>query len=311
MNKRIALTGATGFVGSHLLDELVSRGYDVNALTRRSQPTRSNVNWISGDFDDQEALDELLKDVRVVINVAGLVKANSKDAFANANTRSVEKLLRACDRADKSLQFIHISTLAAREENISNYADSKYNGEKALTQTIDTVNWTILRPPAVYGPTDKETLKIFKLLKWRIALIPTNPDHRVSWIHVSDLASAIISLIDNERYSGKILEIDDGAKNGYSHEEFYRIASDILNIKPLTITFPKFLLKIMGHTNDLFGTVFNYAPMLSAKKVNELCHHDWVCNKSGDLNDEDWQAQYDLRKGLKQTLDWYKNNKYI
>lgn len=311
MTRRIALTGATGFVGKHLLDELISQGYHVNALTRRPQSEKDNVNWILGDLDNQNALADLLEETEALINVAGLIKAKTKQQFLAANTDAVETLIKHSSSLDKPYHFIQISTLAAREGNISEYAESKHNAEMLFQKLNGDLKWTIIRPPAVYGPEDIETLKIFKSLKWRLALIPIDKKARVSWIHVSDLANAIASSINNENCFSKTFEIDDGAKHGYSHDDFYNTASALLNVSPIKITLPKFILKIIGHVNDIFGRIFGYTPMLSAQKVNEICHPNWVIRKTPDFKITKWDAKYDLRQGLEQTLNWYKNNKYF
>lgn len=308
MTKTIALTGATGFVGGHLLDELVTRGFTVKALTRRPQKNIDNVTWISGDFENCAALNELNEDADIIINVAGLVKAKNKNDFLNANSIAVSNLL-ASIKPETSPHFIQISSLAAREPQLSDYAFSKHDGEKLIIASNQ--NWTIIRPPGIYGARDTETLKIFKLLKCRLSLFPANRHNRVSWIHVSDLVDAIIHQIDNKVYFGKTLEIDDGKEDGYSHEEFFTYCEDALSVKTLKITTPKFILKIIGHINDILGRIFNFAPMVSSKKVNELCHPDWVCRKNDEFQLTDWKAKITLKEGLKETLDWYKNNEYI
>jgi nucleoside-diphosphate-sugar epimerase len=122
---------------------------------------------------------------------------------------------------------------------------------------------------------------------------------------------AITLLIKSKDHFGKTIEIDDGHEQGYSHEEFFNISSDIMGISPLKITVPKLILKLIGHTNDILGHIFGYVPMVSAKKTNELCHSNWVVDKSNTLKSPKWRAEYDLQKGLKETLDWYKNNEYI
>lgn len=303
MTKTIALTGATGFVGGHLLSALISQGYSVKAITRRPQQSIDNVTWISGDLDNDGALKELIQGADAVINVAGLVKAKNYGEFLNANATAVERMI---SMLSSDQQFIQISSLAAREENISDYAKSKFQGEQYLINNTHK-NWTIIRPPGIYGPNDFETLKIFKMLKSRFAFYPANKNHRVSWIYVDDLVDAIIHTIGKGDHSGKILEIDDGANNGHSHEEYFKAASDILDISPIKMTIPKFILKTIGHINDILGRIFGYAPMVSSKKVNELCHHDWVCSN----NMPNWKAKTDLKTGLKETLDWYKKNEYI
>ena len=310
MTKIIALTGATGFVGRHLLHTLASNGFIIKALTRKPQSELKNVIWVSGDIQNQSSLKEIVEEADVIINVAGLIKAKNRDEFISANATAVKNLLDAIS-PDKNPHFIQVSSLTAREENISDYAFSKKQGESILNSYPNQLKWTIVRPPGIYGPRDNETIKIFKMIKSRIALYPDNKDNRVSWINVSDLVSAILHLMNNEKYIHKILEVDDGNKNGYSHEEFYNAASKTLNVEPVFLTIPKFILKIVGHTNDILGRIFNYAPMVSAKKVNEICHSDWVCKKNSEFCMDDWSAKIDLKTGLKETLDWYKNNKYI
>lgn len=310
MTKIIALTGATGFVGRHLLHTLASQGFIIKALTRRPQSDLKNVIWVSGDLQNQSSLKELVEDVDVIVNVAGLVKAKNLAEFLDSNARSIENILNAIDNHKKP-HFLQISSLAAREENISDYAFSKRQGEINLASNTKVLPWTIIRPPGIYGPRDNETLKIFKMLKSGLAFFPDNKNNRVSWINIKDLVSAIIHLMDNEKYFQRILEVDDGNPNGYTHEEFYKTVCEILNVRPFYITIPKFILKLFGHINDIFGRIFNYAPMVSAKKVNEICHSDWVCRKNDEFVLDDWQAKIDLKTGLKETLDWYKNNEYI
>jgi len=311
MNKRIALTGSTGFIGGHLLEELLSNGYHVSALTRRPQRSRKNVRWIIGSLENKEVLSELLEEADVIINVAGLVKAKSQKEFITANSDPVLNLINAVKASLKNPHFIQVSSLVAREKNLSNYATSKHQGEMHLINSNLGIKWTIVRPPGVYGPKDNETLKIFKALSWRVAFSPSNSAFRVSWIHVEDLVKAISCLMENSKYYNKIIELDDGSQNGYSHKEFYNTAAKILTLKPLHITLPKFILKTLGHVNDLLASIFNYTPMISAMKVNEMCHPDWVCQNNVLGQITGWMPKYNLDRGLKETLDWYKKNSYM
>ncbi|MCP5382220.1 MAG: NAD(P)-dependent oxidoreductase [Kordiimonadaceae bacterium] len=309
--KKIALTGATGFVGGHLLKDMLARGYHVSALTRRPQQQIDNVKWINADLGDQSALIELCKDADIIINVAGLVKAMNKQDFLEANSVSVSNLLNAINPDCKPKHFIQISSLAAREPHLSDYAFSKFMGEEAIKNNSLSLNWTIIRPPGIYGPGDTETLKIFKMLKSGLAIFPANRNNRVSWIHVSDLVNSIISTFENNQFFNQILEIGDGQQGGYTHEYFYNTAASIMQVSPIKITSPKFLLKSTGHLNSISGRIFGYPPMLSAKKVNEICHPDWVCNPLMEFPIDKNKIRYDLEEGLKQTLDWYKKNEYI
>lgn len=311
MNKIVALTGATGFVGGHLLNALLSQGYIINALTRQPRKSTENLTWINGDLQNTAAIKELICDADIVINLAGLVKARSLNDFNAANSVAVTTILNEINALENKPHFIQISTLAAREAGLSHYASSKFDGEQRIINNETNLNWTILRPPAIYGPRDLETLKIFKMIKFRLALYPDNKHNRASWLHVEDLSEAILKIMEQDRHYGKIIEIDDGQARGYSHEELFNICSEIMEIKPLYISIPKFILKLIGHSNDIIGAILRTAPMVSSQKVNELCHSDWVCHNDEDNEIKGWHPKYDLNKGLKQVLKWYKDNQYI
>lgn len=310
MTKRIALTGATGFVGQNLLEELLSRGYQVNALTRKIQNPKTGVNWIPGDLQNIDALTKLLDGCDVLINVAGLIKAKSKEEFMSANAHAVATLKSIVNKSHLNPLFVQISSYAARERHLSDYAASKYQGEEML-KIGDQIRWTIIRPPAVYGPGDTETLKIFKVINNGIALYPSDKNNRVSWIHISDLCVAITDLVELENCEKKTFEVDDGADNGHSHEEFFEISSKLLSKTPIKLTAPRFFLKIIGWTNELFAVLLRYAPMVSSKKVNEICHSDWTLDQNLDFRNTGWKPKIKLKDGLKETLDWYRNNEYI
>lgn len=310
MTKRIALTGATGFVGSHLLDELLSRGYFVNALARKEQPPREGVNWILGDLQNEGALTELIDGSHVIINVAGLIKAKSANDFMAANSQAVATIKSIVKKSSLNPLFIQISSYAAREPQISDYAMSKYQGEEML-KIGDEIRWTVLRPPGVYGPGDTETLKIFKAIRYGVAFYPASKNNRVSWIHVADLSNAIADLSEMENCEKKTFEVDDGTANGYSHEEFFNTTSLLMSKSPLRITVPRVVLYAIGSVNELLGILLNYAPMVSAKKVNEICHDNWTLNTSIDFQKTGWSPKINLKDGLEETLDWYKNNQYI
>lgn len=310
MTKRIALTGATGFLGSHLIEELLSRGYLVNALTRKEQPAKESVQWVHGDLENEHALTQLIEDCDTIINVAGLIKAKKASDFMVANAHAVVKLKSIAKKATHNPLFIQISSFAARERHLSDYAESKYQGEEML-KIGDDIRWTILRPPAVYGPGDIETLKIFKVVNSGFAFFPANKKNRVSWIHISDLCNAIATLVETENCEKKTYEVDDGVSNGYSHEEFFKIAAQVMNKSVVSATIPKPVLKTIGSINQILSTLMNYAPMVTSKKVNEICHSDWVLNKNIDFKSTGWLPKIRLTDGLKETLDWYKNNEYI
>lgn len=306
-----AVTGATGFVGKHLIRALVAQGYKVRALTRRPQPHQPNITWIKGDLGNHAALSALVADADIIFHLAGLIKAKSTRDFHKVNSDSVTTLLDLLKERDQKPHFILLSSLAARERHLSSYANSKRCGEENLTENAHKVPWTIIRPPGVYGPEDMETLKIFKAVSNRIAPIPADRYNRASWIFAPDLAQALIAVSLNKACYGRTLDVDDGKDSGYSMEDLYQTAASTLDIRPLQITLPKFLLKIGAYGNVLFSTIFRYTPMLTPEKINELCFPDWICHGTHVMKITDWSPGTSLEKGLEITLTWYKENNLI
>lgn len=311
MDKIAAVTGATGFVGKHLVRELVAQGFQVKALTRRPQPQTENIIWIEGDLENTEALSRLVENADVFFHLAGLVKAKSAQDFDRVNSHSIQTLMKIIQASPANPHFILLSSLAARKRYLSSYAQSKQKGEGILMEKAENINWTILRPPGIYGPEDKETLKIFKAISAHIAPLPGGSDNRASWIYAPDLAQAMIAVSENKDCYGLILNVDDGKKDGYSNQEMYEIAANILNIRPFQFVVPKFILKFMAHFNVLFSTIFGYTPMLTPEKVNELCFPDWICRGPHVMKVTNWKPETDLKQGFKKTLKWYKENNLV
>lgn len=311
MAKIVAVTGATGFVGKHLIRELARQGFKVKALTRGSPPKTTDIDWIEGDLDNIPALSRLVENADVVFHLAGLVKARTAEDFNRINSQSVKTLVGILAQSSAKPHFILLSSLAARERELSPYAESKRRGEENLVENAADLPWTILRPPGIYGPEDRETLKIFKAVTARFAPLPGKSNNRASWIYAPDLAQAMIAVCENKACYRLTLDVDDGATDGYSNREMYNTASEILNIKPFQIVIPKFILNILAHFNVLFSTLFDYTPMITPEKVNELCYPDWICRGPHVMRMTKWKPETDLKQGFKKTLKWYKENNLL
>src|SRR5436305_5107715 len=185
---RLAITGGTGFVGSHLLDVAVGEGHRVAALTRRDQPPRDGLDWIAGDFQDREALRRLVDGADAIIHVAGTINAPNAAGFEKGNVQGTLAMLAAAT-AGGVRRFVHVSSLAAREPKLSLYGGSKAKAEELVRSC--GLDWAIVRPPAVYGPGDKETLELFKMARRGQIYLP--PAGKLSLIHVDDLAELLLT----------------------------------------------------------------------------------------------------------------------
>ncbi|MFL6721387.1 MAG: NAD-dependent epimerase/dehydratase family protein, partial [Sphingomonas sp.] len=157
---RLAITGGTGFVGSHLLDAALAAGHQIQALTRREQPPRDNLAWMVGDLSSRDALHLLVDGADAIIHVAGTITAPTAAAFEKGNVTGTLAMLAAAT-AGGIHRFVHVSSLAAREPKLSLYGASKAKAEELVHSS--GLDWAIVRPPAVYGPGDKETLELFRM----------------------------------------------------------------------------------------------------------------------------------------------------
>lgn len=307
MTRVAALTGATGFIGQELLRQLLQAGWTVRALTRRPADTAAakGVTWIRGDLDSPLALAELVEGSDVVIHLAGAVKARGRSQFFEANAAGVAAMTQATRSKAGSAHFILVSSLAAREPHLSHYAGSKAAGEDTLRKAAG-LNWTIIRPPAVYGPGDLEILKILKSLRYGIGFLAGKPQNRLSLIHVRDLCTGIIATLGQEQAYGRLLHIDDGREGGYTLAEIMTIGARALKKKPSFIRLPRLAFVLAAGANQGFCRLTGRTPMLTLGKVRELHHGDWVCNGDKVSDVCAWRAGLDAETGLRETIRWYR-----
>lgn len=313
MTRVAALTGATGFIGQELLRQLLQAGWSVRALTRRPLThgdILKGVTWINGDLGSPAALSKLVEGSDVVIHLAGAVKARGRSQFFEANAAGTAAIAEATQRAAGKAHFVLISSLAAREPHLSDYAGSKAAGENALRQTAK-LNWTIIRPPAVYGPGDLEILKIFKSLKFGVGFLAGKAENHLSIIHVRDLCTGIIATLGQEQAYGRLLHIDDGREGGYTLAEIMTIGAHILKTRPRHIRLPRLAFALAAGVNQGISRLTGRSPMLTLGKVRELHHPDWVC--SGDKVSDfcTWRASYSAETGLRETISWYREKGLI
>ena len=163
------MTGATGFVGGATMRDAVAAGWHVRALTRRPQPERAGVTWIMGALDQAASLAEMAAGSDVVMHIAGVVNVPTRAAFEAGNATATANVVDAARGAGVT-RFVHVSSLAAREPGISNYGWSKERAEAVVQDS--GLDWTIVRPPAVFGPGDTEMLDLFRMARRGLMLIP-------------------------------------------------------------------------------------------------------------------------------------------
>lgn len=305
INKTVALTGATGFIGPYIITALVNAGYQVRALTRRAQPPQSHVTWIEGQLDDEQTLQELLKGADAVIHAAGAIKARSKAEFFHIN-EYVSTLIAKTALANDIRNFLLISSLAAREPSLSDYAASKAAGEDTIRSVFGEGHpWLILRPPAVFGPGDQETLKIFKSINSGFAPL-LHHEAKAAWIYVEDLADACVTALNSPDAHFQTLELDDGS-GGYLVKDSHKMVADLLGKTLRLVHIPRALLFVIGAANEIWAKISGKAAMLTRGKARELSHEDWGIEGPTFADKSNWTPKTSLYEGLEKSLAWYKD----
>jgi nucleoside-diphosphate-sugar epimerase len=295
---KLAITGGTGFVGSHLIQAAIAAGQEVKALTRRPQEPRDRVEWISGGIEDRDALKALVDDADAVIHVAGVINAPDEAGFEQGNVAGTLAMLAAAT-AGGVRRFVHVSSLAAREPKLSLYGASKARAE-ALVESSG-LDWAVVRPPAVYGPGDKETLELFKMAKRGLVLLP--PKGRVSLIHVDDLARLLVALVDRGTPKRLIIEPDDGTPGGWSHKEFAKALGKAVGRRNVAVSAPRPLMRLAATIDRL---VRRDRAKLTADRAAYFSHPDWVASSGLCPPSDLWHPRIETHQGLAATAAWYR-----
>jgi nucleoside-diphosphate-sugar epimerase len=292
---RIALTGATGFVGARLLDLALGQDHQVRALTRRGQPQRAGVTWIEGALDDEAALALLVEGADAVIHVAGVINAPDAAGFEAGNVAGTAAMLAAAGTAGVA-RFVHVSSLAAREPQLSLYGASKARSEELVDAS--PLSTAIVRPPAVYGPGDRETLELFRMAKRGLVVLP--PAGKLSLIHVDDLAALLLALAKSDEKL--LIEPDDGRGGGWTHVEFGRALGQAVGRNVRTLSAPRLMLRLAAHGDRL---VRGRNAKLTPDRAAYFCHPDWTVASDRAAAAELWQPRIETEAGLAATARWY------
>jgi nucleoside-diphosphate-sugar epimerase len=315
MPRRVAVTGATGFIGGHVVQRLAQAGWQVRALTRRVpvDPLFRDMTLeaVIGSLADQESLAALVDGVEAVVHLAGLVKARSRTEFFEANAVGAKRLVAAALQAPQRPRLVLLSSLAAREPQISDYAASKRAGEQALENVGRELPWTILRPSAVYGPGDRETLAFFRTVRSGWAPLPAVADARLSLLHADDLAAAIVELLDAGGSVGATYEIDDGRPGGYRWGEMVAAAGRALGVQPRIVSIPPLALRLAAGINQLAGQLTGKSRILTPGKAREMLHADWTCHDRRMAAATSWRPAIGIDKGFAETTTWYRRQGWL
>lgn len=289
-----------------MVTRAAAAGHEVRALTRRAQGARANVDWIAGSLEKMDALERLVDGADAVIHVAGVVNAPNRAAFEAGNSIGTANLVTAMIHTGAS-RLIHVSSLAAREPRLSDYGWSKAQAERHIAASA--LDWTMVRPPAIYGPHDAELLELFQMASHGLVLLP--PDGRLSVIHVDDLADLLVRLAGSQAAEPQeqaanraTYEVDDGRPDGWSHKELARAVGRAVGRKHvLPLALPALLLKLGARIDRL---VRGDKARLTPDRANYFCHPDWVAQAELRPPASLWAPAIDTPAGLALTATAYR-----
>lgn len=306
----LAITGATGFVGSAVLDAALAQGHQVRALTRRPQRERARVEWVSGDLADKAALADLCEGVDAVIHVAGLTNTPDPAEFEVANVTGTIAVIAAM-RAGGVRRLVFVSSLSARKPELSAYGASKARAEQVVEAS--GLDWTTVRPPAVYGPRDIDMLDLFRAAKWGV--VPLPPGGATSIIHAGDLAELLVALAVSSSSeavgpaSKKIYEPDDGREGGWSHKELAQAIGQAVGKRSVFAPhLPRAVLDAAAAGDRLLR---GDRAKLTADRVGYMSHPNWVARSDRHVPPGIWQPRIAGEEGLKATAEWYKREGWL
>ena len=321
----ILVTGGSGFLGSHIIEQLAGSGRPVRALVRRSSDTKflrslRNVELVDGAVDDRASLERAVEGATAVVHSAGLVKARNIEEFLRVNATGTENLLSACLPHRTSLKrFVQVSSVTvggpsdaygnpvsvdATPRPVTNYGRSKLAAEKAVLTQKDQLKVTVIRPPAIYGPRDREILAFFKSIKLGVLPLLGSPQSKLSMTFGPDCARACILAIDAEVPSGSVFAVDDGAV--HTMAELISEAESAMGKRAfLRIPLPRRVVLGAALMSESYGKLTNRAMMLTRDKCNEL-FDQWVCDGSKAADQLGFTPSVTFAEGVKRTVDWYR-----
>ena len=226
------------------------------------------------------------------------MRGSALEHFNEANVAGVTRLAEVATEL-KVPRFLLISSLAAREPSLSDYAMSKKMGEDALLKYQDNLSCDILRPPAVYGPGDREMRPLLQLVNRGLVPVIGAKEGRFSLLYVDDLADAVSCLLRSESaHKSRCFELHDGHPDGYTWQQIAAIAGHLNGKTPYRLTIPRSLLQMIALCNLCLSRLLGYSPMLTPGKVREIFHPNWVCDNTTITREVVWQPRVQFNDGM-------------
>lgn len=324
---KVLITGAAGFIGSHLTENLLNKGYTVKCLARKT----TNLRWIKdlpveivySDLFNIGLLKEAAKDVDYIYHLAGVIASKKKEGYYTGNQTITRNLLEAVKNNSNLKRFVFVgSQTAVGPSNngvpvnegtpyrpITTYGKSKMEAEKEVFKFKDIIPFTIVRLPAIYGPRDTATFDFFKSVN--LGIIPMVGFNKkfVNILHAKDAAEGIVLAGENPNALNKVYQI--GSEQSYTWDEISAVTMKVLHRKAVKVRIPEFLVMLMAGINGCLS-VFNKKPsVLNWEKGKDMIADAWTCDISKVKQELGFRQKISLEDGIKETIEWYKNQGWM
>jgi nucleoside-diphosphate-sugar epimerase len=327
------VTGATGFIGSTLIENLIKKDFEVYAYMRNSS-NPSNLKGLTfhrveGDLSDYPTLCAAVKNVDYVFHLAGVISGPNREYYFEHNAKGTLRVARAvAEENDTIKKFVFVSSLAAagpattfkprvetdQEQPVSSYGESKLLAEQELLKFKEIFPISIIRPPLVYGPKDKGVFTLIKTVSRNIIpLVQGNTEDGnkfYSVVHGDDLVDGIIqAALNRESASGEVFYI--AGDEIYSYAELLRTMAKIMNLKPVEFRVPLLALSTAAHALTWMSKISGKTFSLNVDKLNEIRPDYWICSNEKAKRVLGFHPKYDLNQGMEQTIRWYKKEGWL
>jgi len=322
------VTGATGFIGSHVVEALLAKGYQVSCLVREASDLRwlrgLQVQLVYGDLTQETTLREAVREAEFIYHLGGITKARRPRDYYEINHRGTRNLVEACLEWNLGLKkFVYLSTLAAlgpskegrpaREEDephpITDYGRSKLLGEVEVLKHRERLPVTIVRAPAVYGPRDQDLYPFFRTVAKRVKPVLGKDEGSLSLCYVQDLATGLILAGENEKSIGQAFFISEEGSHSWS--EVADLVAETLGVSALRVRIPPSFIFLLAYLSEAWAILDKRPALLNRQKAREITGRYWVCDITKAKAELGFKPCFPLREGLKLTVAWYRKKGWL
>ncbi len=332
---KILITGASGFIGSFLVEAALSKGYDVYAGIRKTSNKEylqdSRIKFVYLDYEKVDELKSQLSELNrkneklnYIVHCAGVTKAVDKSNFEKVNYNYTKNLIKAISAAEIKLdKFVYISTLAVcgpgnpktnipikltdPKNPVSLYGKSKLKSEQFIEENLK-LPYIIFRPTGVYGAREKDFFVMYDMINKGIETYIGTKKQLATFIYIEDLIGLIFKGLESNVSKGAYFATDG---NYHTSQEFSEAIKTALNKKTITIVVPKFVVKPIAYVSEIISKITKKAATLNTEKYKDISHKNWLCDSSATFKDFNFKPKYDIKQGLKETISWYKQNNLL